>query len=140
MPWPHAIRTHLQMLDTKTRSVQAQSNPAHAGTEQLGQLGDLLAVISGNAKKLDRPSTCRATDTSFAAHFGGAIFGAVLGVFRMASGLVQITEGSQTTLELISATIADGMAATMIVLAMSLGLIVPKMIIDRMSDRAPRAS
>jgi uncharacterized membrane protein YjjB (DUF3815 family) len=56
-------------------------------------------------------------------------------LFRMASGLVQITEGSQTTLELISATIADGMSATIIVLAMSLGLIVPKMAIDRLSDR-----
>jgi hypothetical protein len=55
----------------------------------------------------------------------------------MASGLVQITEGSQTTLELISATIADGMSATIIVLAMSLSLIVPKMAIDRMSDRVP---
>jgi len=60
-------------------------------------------------------------------------------VFRMASGLVQITEGSQTTLELISATIADGMTATIIVLAMSLGLIVPKMVIDRMSNQAQEA-
>jgi uncharacterized membrane protein YjjP (DUF1212 family) len=60
-------------------------------------------------------------------------------LFRMASGLVQITERSQTTLQLISATIADGMTAAIIVLAMSLGLIVPKMVIDRMSNQAPEA-
>jgi uncharacterized membrane protein YjjP (DUF1212 family) len=54
-------------------------------------------------------------------------------LFRMASGLVQITERT-TSVQLISATIADGMTATIIVLAMSLGLIIPKMVIDRMSD------
>jgi len=57
-------------------------------------------------------------------------------LFRMASGLVQLGDGSHTTLELISATIADGMTAIAIILAMSLGLIVPKMAIDRLSDRS----
>jgi uncharacterized membrane protein YjjP (DUF1212 family) len=56
-------------------------------------------------------------------------------IFRMASGLVQIAGGAPTTLELISATIADGMTATIVVLAMSFGLIVPKMAIDYFSDR-----
>jgi uncharacterized membrane protein YjjB (DUF3815 family) len=50
-------------------------------------------------------------------------------LFRMASGLVQLAGGSHTTLELISATIADGVAAFTVILAMSLGLIVPKMAI-----------
>jgi hypothetical protein len=53
----------------------------------------------------------------------------------MASGLVQLAEGSHTTLALISATVADGMTAITIIFAMSLGLIVPKMIIDRFSGR-----
>jgi len=57
-------------------------------------------------------------------------------LFRMASGLVQLANGSLTTLELISATIADGVTAFTIILAMSLGLIVPKMAIDRLSDRS----
>jgi hypothetical protein len=35
----------------------------------------------------------------------------------MASGLVQMSEGGQITLELISATIADGMTAMLVVLA-----------------------
>src|SRR5438105_10408547 len=46
-------------------------------------------------------------------------------LFRMASGLLQIASGSQTTLELISATITDGMTAVIIALAMSFGLITP---------------
>ena len=51
-------------------------------------------------------------------------------LFGMASGLVQLAGGSQTTLELIGATVADGMTAATIILAMSLGLIVPKLVID----------
>jgi uncharacterized membrane protein YjjP (DUF1212 family) len=57
-------------------------------------------------------------------------------LFRMASGLVQLAEGSHTTLELMSATIADGMTAIVIILAMSVGLLVPKMVIDRLSERS----
>jgi uncharacterized membrane protein YjjP (DUF1212 family) len=56
-------------------------------------------------------------------------------IFRMASGLVQIAAGAPPTLELISATIADGMTAAIVILAMSFGLIVPKMAIDYLSDR-----
>ena len=60
-------------------------------------------------------------------------------LFRMASGLLQIADGSHTTLELLSATIADGMTATTIILAMSFGLIVPKLAIDRLSERSAPA-
>ena len=60
-------------------------------------------------------------------------------LFRMASGLVQLAEGSHTTLELISATTADGMIAVTIILAMSFGLIVPKLVIDHLSERATQA-
>jgi uncharacterized membrane protein YjjP (DUF1212 family) len=56
-------------------------------------------------------------------------------IFRMASGLVQIAGGSPAPLELIGATIADGMTAAIVILAMSFGLIVPKMAIDYLSDR-----
>src|SRR3984957_6194477 len=59
-------------------------------------------------------------------------------LFRMASGLVQIGSDSQTTLQLIGATISDGMIAGMIILAMSFGLIIPKMLIDFISDRWAR--
>jgi uncharacterized membrane protein YjjP (DUF1212 family) len=60
-------------------------------------------------------------------------------LFRMASGLTQLAGGSHTTPELISGTIADGMTATVIILAMSFGLILPKMLIDHLSDRSTQA-
>jgi len=60
-------------------------------------------------------------------------------LFRMASGLLQLADGSHATLELMSATIADGMTAITIILAMSFGLIVPKTAIDRLRERATQA-
>jgi len=57
-------------------------------------------------------------------------------LFRMLSGLVQITAGAETTLPLIAGTISAGMTAMIIILAMSLGLIIPKLIIDYVSDRS----
>lgn len=59
-------------------------------------------------------------------------------LFRMASGLVQIAQGSQTTLELLQATIANGVDATMIVLAMSFGLVLPKMAVDFVDQRSKK--
>jgi uncharacterized membrane protein YjjB (DUF3815 family) len=60
-------------------------------------------------------------------------------LFRMASGLVQIAGGTQTTAELMSATIADGTTAMIIICAMSFGLIVPKLSIDYAGERSPPA-
>jgi len=60
-------------------------------------------------------------------------------LFRMASGFVQLAGGATTTLELISATIADGMTALLIVFAMSLGLVTPKLVIDYLSERSASA-
>jgi hypothetical protein len=60
-------------------------------------------------------------------------------LFRMASGLLQIAGGSPTTLELISATTADGTTALFIILAMSFGLIVPKMVVDYLIERSTQA-
>jgi uncharacterized membrane protein YjjP (DUF1212 family) len=55
-------------------------------------------------------------------------------LFRMASGLLQLAGGTHTTVELLSATIADGMTALTIILAMSFGIIVPKIVIDGLRD------
>jgi hypothetical protein len=54
----------------------------------------------------------------------------------MASGLLQLAGGPPTTLGLLRLTIADGMSAITIIVAMSFGLIVPKIGIDRLGDRA----
>jgi uncharacterized membrane protein YjjB (DUF3815 family) len=54
-------------------------------------------------------------------------------LFRMGSGLVQLAGNSQKTFDLISATFRDGSSAILTILAMSFGLIVPKMVIDRLS-------
>jgi uncharacterized membrane protein YjjP (DUF1212 family) len=60
-------------------------------------------------------------------------------LFRMASGLVQLTNGSLRTWELMAATLADGSIAMFIILAMTFGLIVPKMAIDRLCEREAQA-
>jgi len=57
-------------------------------------------------------------------------------LFRMLSGLVEIAAGAPTTPSLLQGTIADGMIAAIIILAMSLGLIIPKMIIDYLGNRS----
>ena len=60
-------------------------------------------------------------------------------MFRTASGLVQLTYGVQRTWELMAATLADGSVAILIILAMSFGLIVPKLIIDSFSEEVERS-
>jgi uncharacterized membrane protein YjjP (DUF1212 family) len=57
-------------------------------------------------------------------------------LFRMASGLLQLVNSANTTLNLLGATIADGMTAVTIILAMTFGVIVPKIVIDGFSSRA----
>ena len=56
-------------------------------------------------------------------------------MFRMASGLWQIASDPQTTFDAVRATMFDGMTAATIILAMSFGLIVPKLLVDYVSER-----
>jgi len=60
-------------------------------------------------------------------------------LFKMMSGMVQLATGSHTTLELLSATISDGLTAIAIILAMSFGLIIPKLVIDYLSNTSTQA-
>jgi uncharacterized membrane protein YjjB (DUF3815 family) len=60
-------------------------------------------------------------------------------LFRMVSGLLQLATSSNTTLQLLGGTIADGLIAITIIFAMSFGLIVPKIVIDRLFDGAARS-
>jgi uncharacterized membrane protein YjjB (DUF3815 family) len=57
-------------------------------------------------------------------------------LFRTMSGLVEIAGGASTTPALLQGTVAAGMTAAIIILAMSLGLIVPKMVIDYLGNRS----
>ena len=80
----------------------------------------------------------RRTHMPFAAIGFASVVSMMPGVylFRMLSGLVQITAGSETTLALIAGTMSAGMTALIIILAMSLGLIIPKLIIDYVVNRS----
>jgi uncharacterized membrane protein YjjB (DUF3815 family) len=60
-------------------------------------------------------------------------------LFRMASGLVQLANHSNTAFELLRATIVDGMTAITVILAMSVGVVVPKIVIDHLGDVAARS-
>ena len=60
-------------------------------------------------------------------------------MFRMASGLVQLTNSSQRTWELTGATLADGSTAILIILAMSFGLIVPMLIIEYVTEKVTKS-
>jgi uncharacterized membrane protein YjjP (DUF1212 family) len=83
----------------------------------------------------------RRTHMPFAAIGFASVVSMIPGVylFRMGSGLVQIAEGTQSPVDLVNA-VASGATAGMIILAMSFGLIIPKLIIDCFSDHATGAT
>src|SRR6202012_4318062 len=56
-------------------------------------------------------------------------------LFRMTSGLLQIADSAQASPQLVSGTIADGITAAAVTLTLCLGLVVPKLVIDKFAPR-----
>ena len=79
----------------------------------------------------------------FAAFGFASVVSLIPGVFlfRMAGGLVElVTQGARASPELLVGTIADGMTAALILLAMAFGLIAPKLLIEHLfGDRRVRS-
>jgi uncharacterized membrane protein YjjP (DUF1212 family) len=128
LPWPVAVGMFAHALRWLTLT-------------QLGFGVATGALVACVVVALILTPVSRRTHMPFAAIGFASVVSMMPGVylFRMGSGLVKIAEGTQSTTDLVNV-VASGATAAMIILAMSFGLIIPKLIIDCFSDRAGEAT
>ena len=133
--------TPLHMLPWPVASGMFAHALRWAAIAQLGFGIPMGALVACVAVALILTPVSRRTHMPFAAIGFASVVSLIPGVylFRMASGLLQIAGGGKASLELLNATTADGLIAAITILAMSFGLVIPKMVIDYFSDRAARA-
>jgi uncharacterized membrane protein YjjB (DUF3815 family) len=124
LPWPVAAGAVAHALRWVALTALGASAPTGAFVACL-IAGMIIAPVS------------RRRSMPFAAIGFASVVSMMPGVFmfRMASGLAQLASNSQKTWELMGATLADGWIAILIILAMSFGLIVPKLISDYFSEK-----
>jgi len=129
LPWPVAVGMFAHAL-------------RWAAIAQLGFGVATGALVACVAVALILTPVSRRSHMPFAAIGFASVVSIMPGVylFRMASGLLQIARGSPTTVDTLSATTADGLIAAVIILAMSFGLIVPKLAVDYLGNHLPRAN
>jgi uncharacterized membrane protein YjjP (DUF1212 family) len=122
--WPVAVGAAAHALRWVALTALGASSPTGAFVACL-IVGMIIAPVS------------RRWNMPFAAIGFASVVSMMPGVFmfRMASGLLQLTNSSQRTWELMGVTLADGSIAILIILAMSFGLIVPKLITDYVSEK-----
>jgi len=123
LPWPVAVGMLAHALRWWSISTLG-SSPATGALVACTLVGLILTPVALR------------THMPFAAIGFASVVSMIPGVylFRMVSGLVQLADGAHTTLPLLSDTISDAMTALTIILAMSFGLLAPKLIIDRLSQ------
>jgi uncharacterized membrane protein YjjB (DUF3815 family) len=124
LPWPVCVG----MIAHALRWIAITQFGASAATGALVAALVVGVMLTPVARRANLP---------FAAIGFAAVVSMIPGVylFRMIAGFVQITAHVPVTQDLVGTVLVDGANAAMITMALSFGLIVPKLVIDAFGDQ-----